>query len=686
MDGAGRGTHSKERTECRSPIDAEKRNALHQLGWLQMASAMVFLITAAGFFLAKCLFSPGISFIVQNPNTPWIMYPAPVTPMGTITKLSNVPIAHFFKQFWLQRVPQSAEVLVQSMREFELYLNDRFVHTNRSSGHTWKTPVRVDITSYLKTGENKLTVAVRNLSGPPLLKLTTTGLPDPITADETWQVQQGNSAPRYTIVANDMKTIDESSKMSSPLESFLRVKAFLALVFLLVTAVFLSVRFLVAKRSLAILPWIVLVVLAVLWLGPIAVRAKQLPVDAGFDAGGHLNYVSFILYRGALPLATDGWSMYHPPLFYLLAAGLLKVCGQGLYSEQTFGLARFIPLIFGIAHIGVASLMARKIFQGEPGRIALTTLMAGIIPMNIYISTYISNESPLAFFAGCTILGTVWILLESETKAWVTLATGAFMGLAMLTKFTGILLVPVVCFFVGAKVLLIERNGLAKALGMVLLLLVGTLTLSGWYYARNILEFGRPLVSNWDLPGEIILQWPGFHTPAYFLSFGEAVRQPYFAAFHSFWDGIYSTFWGDGEIAGRNVLQGPLPMWNYDFMWSTYLLALPASAVGCIGALRAVAMALKDANPHLRITLSFLLAITSVIVSAMLSYALKVPIYSTVKAFFGLMLVGPIAVFFALGFESIERRLLSRRLLIVRAAAYGWLGTLVVAVYLSYIG
>ena len=134
MDGAGRGTHSKERTECRSPIDAEKRNALHQLGWLQMASAMVFLITAAGFFLAKCLFSPGISFIVQNPNTPWIMYPAPVTPMGTITKLSNVPIAHFFKQFWLQRVPQSAEVLVQSMREFELYLNDRFVHTNRSSG------------------------------------------------------------------------------------------------------------------------------------------------------------------------------------------------------------------------------------------------------------------------------------------------------------------------------------------------------------------------------------------------------------------------------------------------------------------------------------------------------------------------------------------------------------------------
>lgn len=671
-----------------APEAPKSGNDARRLGRLQIASATLFLVAAGSFVLTKCIVSPEISFVVHDPNSPWIMYPTRVSTMGMVTKPDDVPKAQFLAHFRLPRVPQSAEVRIRAMREFELHVNDQLAAVSRAGPHSWKKKVRVDITRYLKEAENEIRVDVHNPWGPPLLNLVTIGLPDSVWTDEAWRVQLGSAPMRPAIVAEDMKTLSESQTEPTAMESLRQEKTRLAVVFLCSATLFLAGNRWGGARALATLPWLTLGGLTMLWLGPLAIRAKQLPVDAGFDAFGHLDYIRFILNTHTIPLATDGWSMYHPPLFHLLAAWLLEFIGRGLDGAQALDPARAIPLICGIAHITVAAVMTRKLFPGTSTRLALATLMAGIIPMNIYVSMYISNESPSAFFAGCAILGTVWMLMAPQTSARMSLATGVCMGMALLTKFTALLLVPVACFFVGAKVLLAEKKSFSRAMGSALLMLVGALVVSGWYYVRNVAEFGYPMVVNWDLPGKpaALLQWPGFHTPAYYLAFGEALRHPYFSGFHSFWDGIYSTFWGDGYLAGESTLRTRLPIWNYHFMSSTYLLALPATVLGCIGALRAMVMALKDANLRVRLALSFLLAITAVVLSATAYYTLKVPVYSTVKAFYGLMLLGPLAVFLALGFEEVERHLLSPRLLIIRAGAYGWLGALVAAVYLSYVG
>ena len=46
--------------------------------------------------------------------------------------------------------------------------------------------------------------------------------------------------------------------------------------------------------------------------------------------------------------------------------------------------------------------------------------------------------------------------------------------------------------------------------------LLTMLALAGWFYARNQLHFGTPLMGNWALPGADQTWWqqPGFHTAA----------------------------------------------------------------------------------------------------------------------------------------------------------------------------
>jgi hypothetical protein len=65
---------------------------------------------------------------------------------------------------------------------------------------------------------------------------------------------------------------------------------------------------------------------------------------------------------------------------------------------------------------------------------------------------------------------------------------------------------------------------------------------------------------------------------------------------------------------------------------------------------------------------------------------LKIPIYGQAKAFYCLAAMAPITVFGALGFGVVRDWLASSRLIVMRALFYGWLGTLLTSIYLSFTG
>jgi tetratricopeptide (TPR) repeat protein len=112
-----------------------------------------------------------------------------------------------------------------------------------------------------------------------------------------------------------------------------------------------------------------------------------------------------------------------------------------------------------------------------------------------------------------------------------------------------------------------------------------------------------------------------------------------------------------------------------------YLLAIPAALAIIIGAVCAIARLGRTAD---KIWLLILGSLFTIIYSIVYTN-LKIPYYSTAKAFYGLGAILPISLIFAFGFDCIDSRLKNnKRLFPVRMVLYGWFGTLVLAVLLSF--
>jgi hypothetical protein len=236
------------------------------------------------------------------------------------------------------------------------------------------------------------------------------------------------------------------------------------------------------------------------------------------------------------------------------------------------------------------------------------------------------------------------------------------------------------------KLVAVERARPARAAGLCALAAGGCLAVCGWYYARNWLVFGTPVAGNWgDLAaGMAWWQQPGFHTSAWYLRFGESLRHPYLAGFASFWDGVYSTFWGDGGIGGRVDPAQRHGFWQYDFVSSAFLLGLVATALLALGAWLSLRRAFRDGDAHVRAALSFLLTSCYAVAFSLLVLTASLPFFAQAKGSYALCLVAPLALFFADAAAHVDDALAARGGTPARAAFAGLLTALLGNFFLGY--
>jgi tetratricopeptide (TPR) repeat protein len=132
--------------------------------------------------------------------------------------------------------------------------------------------------------------------------------------------------------------------------------------------------------------------------------------------------------------------------------------------------------------------------------------------------------------------------------------------------------------------------------------------------------------------------------------FGRSMTYPLFSGFGGFWDGIYSTLWGDGLCGGTGDL-ALRPPWNYQFMVSGYLLALVPTLMLLCGAVAAIRRFLAKPSSDQFVPLAFFGAVAF----GLLFMSLKVPVYGQVKAFYGLGALLTLCLFGAMGWEVLTR-------------------------------
>jgi hypothetical protein len=262
------------------------------------------------------------------------------------------------------------------------------------------------------------------------------------------------------------------------------------------------------KLSERSLEQVLLLFVVGVWLLLFWNNARLLPFHAGFDANEHLKYINYIQENKALPLPNEGWEMYQPPLYYLIGALSLWSCKLSINDPASIVVLRLLGAFFGIAQ---SVLLFLSLHAAPAASCIHRTLLAAFLPIPLSLGHYVTNEMLSAALATATLYLCLR-LLKSDTPhgsqfAWIGLALGA----TLLTKATGILLLPVVIIAIAGR-LAYGYAPLGRSLRNLGLLLAICFAACGWHYARIWLRYGTPLVGNWDaISGFQWWQDPAYH-------------------------------------------------------------------------------------------------------------------------------------------------------------------------------
>lgn len=204
------------------------------------------------------------------------------------------------------------------------------------------------------------------------------------------------------------------------------------------------------------------------------------------DEAAHAAYVHMIAH-GHLPTRADGlhnpagYEWHQPPLYYALAACFLGLGERGL---------RGASILCGLLSLLVIYRAARLLFPNDPMLAVLAGGIAALTPTHVAITSTVNNDPLLELCFGAALLLLLFSFHGGFTL-WRAGWLGAAIGAAMLTKATGLLLLPVVLF----ALLLLRKTGESRPA-----LLRGTawmglvaFAVCGWWYIRNAVLYGELL-------------------------------------------------------------------------------------------------------------------------------------------------------------------------------------------------
>jgi len=384
------------------------------------------------------------------------------------------------------------------------------------------------------------------------------------------------------------------------------------------------------------------------------------PLFYGYDAWGHISYVFFLDMFRAIPYADQGWSYFHPPLHYLFGWLLMQAGDPKL-------LVVGLSLLGGAASLGVAALAVGPIRRALPERPGLALLGFSAIawlPVHVYVSPMPGNEMTATFLAAAAFACHLRNECRDAPRLSGDLATGVLAGLAMLSKFTDA--VPCLAIFALTGLRWLRsgnrRAGLPRAAARSLAIALPLLLLAGPYYARNVAEFGTPLVTSaavYDVARIQGEQPPGSREVLDYLRFPLAMFDDSLATaphmLRAVWPNTYLNAWFD--TFRESQLPFPRNMIPHPFIHQLTILfgflGLVPTLVALYGAGICARRAFADRGSCLDLGMLVLAAGT---LAAFVLFSIRVPTWAALKASYLLNGSLPFAFFMARGAASLARR------------------------------
>ena len=293
------------------------------------------------------------------------------------------------------------------------------------------------------------------------------------------------------------------------------------------------------------------------------------PILEASDEAAHYAVVNWLAQGNALPIqAPDGphrpWEQEgsQPPLYYALAAGLtfwvntsdvgevyvrnplsqvgipgvthnVNLFRHPLQTGPLTGAALAIHLTRGFSlalsclTILLTFWLARRIYPDYEALALVAGALVAFNPMALFINASVNNDNLLMTLSTASLLMMVDLMSVTVTRfEWKAFGLGAVLGLAALTKISGLVLWPMAALAVGWGAWR-ARSWRRFVMGGLLIGVTAAL-LSGWWFWRNQTLYGELL----GLDTMVAIAGP---------------RVPPIALFDLFrdeWYGFYRSYWG----------------------------------------------------------------------------------------------------------------------------------------------
>jgi len=218
--------------------------------------------------------------------------------------------------------------------------------------------------------------------------------------------------------------------------------------------------------------------------------------------------VTFWINTG--PLTDFVWHNPHAQIGVPTASGNVNMVVHS--AEESFPyrgvtlavhLVRLLSVLMGAATVLATYCIARQIMPQRPHPGPPPTLREGAEGLAIGAAVINAFNPQFAFISG-TINNDNLVIVLFALAAWllVVLARrevsrgrlillGLVIGLASLTKLTGLMLLPLAAVVLG--VVALHRQRLISFVGWMTIVSIVALAVGGWWYARNWLLYGDPL-------------------------------------------------------------------------------------------------------------------------------------------------------------------------------------------------
>jgi len=348
------------------------------------------------------------------------------------------------------------------------------------------------------------------------------------------------------------------------------------------------------------------------------------PVERGFDATGHIAYVTYVQRLHAIPTAAEDWEFYQPPLYYLLAS---------LMPNLTF--LKFFGVLAYIIIMTAAYLLYKHYFKSLETAL-LGTLVVATFPVLLYMSLSIGNE----FFSATLItVSLVYYLLHRKLTDTSTIILGILLAASLAAKATSLVLIAAI----GIDQLLLSKTWHKKLIPLSVLMII-TIGLGGGYYIRNFMIYQNPLITPDKLPELFFFKQQvverNFH---FFTTLQGFLKLDLFQSHHySFLSGTYFSWFYDAH----NVI---VPVQEFSKAGALLvLLSIPIFLFILIG----FVLTLKTFKEKDRIFGIY----TIMLLGSYVTYNIHLPYYSTVKGSFIMSMAIPLGYFFLKGWEKYRVR------------------------------